>query len=480
MLTIKRKYAIVLAVVFITALVSFNLFMDKFFYERFKEYVSQDMKQNYGVSSKNLDDYVLINNIEKSNILSEELRAKVMKFIVDRVYCQGVLFDFDGNVIATGVTGEKEVDLNLLTDLPKSFDLTKRNKTVLDIESRNSKVYGKLSYSIYGKDDEALGILVLVKDYSEELERNTTTKNLINGIVAILFTMLFISVYYLSSKMVTPIIMLKDKVSEISKGKYPKKLPVTSNDEIGVLVNSFNIMSEKLRAKDEQEKNIFRNITHELKTPLASISGYAQILRASNFNDEEFRKKALDRIVSESDRMHELVVTLLNISKQGSELEEYSFEEVNIKQIIEEIIALQLPIVSQKALNINYQYSSDVIVKGNEQYLRILFSNLIENGIKYSNSNSDILIRLVDQNDKAMFYILTDGKEIPEDMKEKIFEPFIKVEKAGFSSKTSHGLGLYICNNIALAHNGIIELNVNKNKSEFIVKLPSFYTSETS
>lgn len=72
--------------------------------------------------------------------------------------------------------------------------------------------------------------------------------------------------------MVKPIIMLKDKVSEISKGKYPDKLEVKSKDEIGVLVNSFNLISEKLRIKDEQEKNIFRNITHELKTPLTSIS----------------------------------------------------------------------------------------------------------------------------------------------------------------------------------------------------------------
>lgn len=479
MLTIKRKYAVVLGIVFITALVSFNLFMDKFFSERFKDYVSQDMRQNYGVSSKNLDDYVLINNIEINKILSEELRDKAMKFIVDRVYCQGVLFDLEGNVTATGVTGEKEIDLSLLEDLPKSFELAKNNKTVLDIERRNSNVYGKLSYSIYGKSGEVIGILVLVKDYSEELGRNTTTKNFINGIVAILFIMIFISVYYLSSKMVRPIIMLKDKVSEISKGKYPEKLPVTSKDEIGILVNSFNTMSEKLRVKDEQEKNIFRNITHELKTPLASISGYAQILGGKNFNDEVFRKKSLDRIISESDRMHELVVTLLNISKQSSDLEEYSFEKVNVKNILKEVISLQLPKVSEKALNINCE-CGDVFVKGNEQYLRILFSNLIDNGIKYSNSHSDVLIRLVEENHKVIFSISTDGKEIPDNMKKKIFEPFIKIEKTGFSSKTSHGLGLYICNNIALAHNGIIELNVNKNKSEFIVKLPSFYTLETS
>lgn len=138
-----------------------------------------------------------------------------------------------------------------------------------------------------------------------------------------------------------------DKVSEISKGKYPDKLPVKSMDEIGVLVQSFNIMNEKLRLKDEQEKAIFRNITHELKTPLASISGYAQILR-DNEVKEEFKNKALNRIVSESNRMHELVVTLLNISKQSSDLEEYSFEKVNIKEIINDSISIHLPEIREK------------------------------------------------------------------------------------------------------------------------------------
>ena len=478
MLTIKHKFGIVLSLIFIISIIVFNSFMDKFFYQRFKIYVSEDMKENYTVSFKNLEDYILINDIERDSILDEDLIDSVMKFIVDRVYCQGVIFDFDGKVLSTGITSENEIDIELLTKLPSSFELAIDNKTVLDIEKKNAKVYGKLSYCIYGKDYKPIGILVLIKDYSGEYNRNIANKNLINISVAILFIIIFIAVYLLSSRMIKPIVILKDKVSEISKGRYPDKLPVKSKDEIGVLVQSFNTMSEKLRLKDEQEKAIFRNITHELKTPLASISGYAQILR-DNEVKEEFKNKALNRIVSESNRMHELVVTLLNISKQSSDLEEYSFEKVNIKEIIDDSISINLPEIKGKGLEIIEEYD-DAIVNGNNQYLTILFRNLINNGIKYCYKNTKVVIKLNSEGSEIIFSILTEGKEIPENMREKVFDPFIKVEKGGFSSKTSHGLGLYICKNIVEAHNGCIQLEVNDNISEFIVKLPSFNTLETT
>ncbi|MGL5354226.1 MAG: HAMP domain-containing sensor histidine kinase, partial [Clostridium sp.] len=347
----------------------------------------------------------------------------------------------------------------------------KENKTMLDIESKSGNVLGKLSYSLYGKDDKAIGVLVLIKDYSSEFSRNKSTKNLINIIVGVLFTIIFIAIYYLASTMVKPIIILKDKVSEVYKGKYPEKIEINSRDEIGVLINSFNLMSEKLKVKDMQEKNIFRNITHELKTPLTNISGYAQILREDDFNDEEFRKKSLDRIIFESKRMHELVISLLNVSKQSSDLEEYSFEEVNIKDIVEQIIEMQLPKVENKKLEFKVD-TSEVIVKGNKQYLGILFSNLIDNGIKYSNIGTEIRINIGEDKKYSIFSILTEGKEIPIDMKEKIFEPFIKIEDKGFSSKDSHGLGLYICKSIIDGHNGFIDINLQGNETKFIVKIP--------
>lgn len=475
MITIRRKFAMALCVIFIVATISFNLFLVKFFEGNFRDYILNDMNEIYKVSIKNLDDYYLINNISKISVDEDSFNNKTISFLVQRVNCQGVFYNINGEIIASSIIGGKETNLSILRKLPKSFETVKYNKTAVDIENKIDGVFAKLSYPIYGQGTNVVGIIVLIKDYSDELNRNKEIKNIVNIIVIGFFTIIYLVVYCLISRIIKPIITLKEKVSEISSGVYPQEVEIKSKDEIGVLINSFNIMINRLRKKDEQEKNIFRNITHELKTPLTNISGYAQILREEDFNNEDFRIKALDRIVFESKRMHELVMTLLNISKQSSDLEQYSFEEVNLDEIIRESLELQFPKINEKGLIISKENNVDK-VNGNKEYLSILINNLMDNAIKYSNIKTKVIINTIIDEEYVRFSVLTEGKCISEDMVQKIFEPFVKIENQGFTSKTSHGLGLYICKNIVKGHNGFIEVKVNGNISEFIVKIPDIHT----
>ena len=463
MLTIRKKYGLVLLLIFLASIIFFNSLMDNFFEKEFKKLIKNDMENIYHVSSKNLQDYMMLNSIEKSSINIKNFDNKMIRFLVERINTQGAFYDLNGKVISTGTSNENIIDLNIIKDLPASFDEVKNNKTMLDIESENGSILGKLSIPIYRNYSEQIGTLVLIKDYSEDYIRNINIKKLVNSIVLLLFLAIFISIYFILSKIIKPIIILKDKLSEISIGSYPEKIENKSNDEIGVLIDSFNNMSERLKIKDEQEKNIFRNITHELKTPLTNISGYAQILRSDDFNDEEFKISALDRIISESNRMHEMVISLLDMSKQSSDLKEYSFEEVNIKNIIEDLLIIKYPKIIEKKLKIISNISKETI-RGNKQYLTILFSNLIDNGIKYSYENTNIIMEIEEESETLKFSILTKGKKIPIEFKDKIFDPFVKIEEKGFSSKDSNGLGLYICKNIVLGHRGKIEVVLNNDE----------------
>ena len=463
MLTIRKKYGLVLLLIFLASIIFFNSLMDNFFEKEFKKLIKNDMENIYHVSSKNLQDYMMLNSIEKSSINIKNFDNKMIRFLVERINTQGAFYDLNGKVISTGTSNENIIDLNIIKDLPASFDEVKNNKTMLDIESENGSILGKLSIPIYRNYSEQIGTLVLIKDYSEDYIRNINIKKLVNSIVLLLFLAIFISIYFILSKIIKPIIILKDKISEISIGTYPEKIQNKSNDEIGVLIDSFNNMSERLKIKDEQEKNIFRNITHELKTPLTNISGYAQILRSDDFNDEEFKISALDRIISESNRMHEMVISLLDMSKQSSDLKEYSFEEVNIKNIIEDLLIIKYPKIIERKLKIISNISKETI-RGNKQYLTILFSNLIDNGIKYSYENTNIIMEIEEESETLKFSILTKGKKIPIEFKDKIFDPFVKIEEKGFSSKDSNGLGLYICKNIVLGHRGKIEVVLNNDE----------------
>ena len=149
MLTIRKKYGILLGSIFVLSVISLNLIMDKFFDKSFKDLVAQDMKEIYNISFKNLDDYLTLNSIEKDSLKEEDFDSKIMKFIVERVNAQGVFYDIEGEVISTGLTNSSVVDLNIFKDLPSSFYETKNNKTIVDIENKNGTILGKLSIPIY-------------------------------------------------------------------------------------------------------------------------------------------------------------------------------------------------------------------------------------------------------------------------------------------------------------------------------------------
>ena len=283
MLTIRRKYGVVLSLIFIVFIIISNIILNKFFYKNFKEYITNDMKKNYEVSLSSLNDYLAINNINKNEMTVSDLNNNVINFILNRAYCQGALYDLNGKLLLKGVINEKELDLNIYGISEETLNIVKDNKAIIDIERRPNSIIGKVSYLIYGKNNQAIGVIMLTNSYEKEYIRNKNINELVNYIFTGLFLIILISIYFLSSKIVNPLILLKNKVSEVGKGSYPSKINITSNDEVGVLVDSFNLMSEKLKMKDEQEKNIFRNITHELKSPITSISGYAQILSEDNF-----------------------------------------------------------------------------------------------------------------------------------------------------------------------------------------------------
>lgn len=479
MLTIRRKYGVVLSIIFIVFIVISNIILNRFFYKNFKEHITTDMEKNYQVSLSSLNDYLAINNIYKDELTLSNLNNNIVNFILNRVYCQGALYDLNGNLLLKGTINENEVDLNIYAISEETLNIVKDNKAIIDIERRSDSIIGKVSYLIYGKNKQPIGIMMLTNNYEKEYIRNENINRLVNYIFSGLFLIIIISIYFLSSKIVTPLILLKNKVSEVGKGNYPSKINITSNDEVGVLVDSFNLMSEKLKRKDEQEKNIFRNITHELKSPITSISGYAQILSEDNFKDEEFKAIAIKRIVLECNRMNELVGTLLDISKQISDLEDYSFENIDLKYILNNVVQANLIRIKEKSLEIINE-ANDISINGNKQYLYILVNNLVENAVKYSNNNSKIVIELKEFKEYIIFSILSEGKSIPIEKKESIFEPFVKVDGISKNKKNSHGLGLYICKNIVEAHNGKIEVEVDGNKSKFIVKFENFNTLETS
>lgn len=432
------------------------------------------MRETYFKGIKTLEDYFYFNNINEENINSGDLN-RFPSFLSNRINLNSIIFDLENNPLGVGMISE-EIKLDELYEVPENIDLVKENKSIVELD-RKEEVIGKLIYGVY-KSDDLIGKMVVIKDYTTTFNNDTSTKNLIIRLITVMYFILFLGIYFIISRTTKPIETLKNSLRKITEGKY-SEIENKSKDEIGELITTFNFMSTKLKKKDEQEKMLFRNITHELKTPLTSISGYAQLLKDDV--EEDFKNKSLDRIISESNRMHKLIVSILDISKQSSDLEQYIVEEVSLLDLTKEILEKSTSKIKLKTLDIEFETLGQYFkVSGNKYYINVLIGNLIDNAIKYSFEDSKIKVSLSNDEENIVFNIENEGQAIDEELRNKIFEPFTKGSSTAFANKTSSGLGLYIAKNIVDSHRGEIICESNENKSKFILKFPKSYTLEIS
>jgi signal transduction histidine kinase len=364
---------------------------------------------------------------------------------------------------------------------------TLENKSYYIIKKYENRKILLFSYPLY-LENKLVGIISFREDYTQIYNND---RNLINIITFIQTATIILSVlfsYILIRRITRPLNILTDSIENMRQGDYEGDIEVKSKDEIGTLANAFNIMKKEIgqyivKIKSEKEKvlrlentrkEFFNNITHELKTPLTGISSYAQIL-AQGTDDKEFSKRAAVRIKEESDRLHDMVLDLIEISKGNTEIDE-EIVSVDISEMIQKVVKD----LEKKA----EKFEVDIVLKlkkvqilGREQKLYQLFINIIDNAIKYGSSNTDIIIALSSNDGFANISVenLSDVKDVEDT--EELFAPF---KKAGNREKGSRGLGLSICRKITELHGGTIEMQWKNYKVKTIIKLKDGNILETS
>ncbi|CDI48471.1 alkaline phosphatase synthesis sensor proteinphoR [Clostridium tetani 12124569] len=270
-------------------------------------------------------------------------------------------------------------------------------------------------------------------------------------------------------------------VNKVSKGDYNIDFEVKSNNEIGVLSKEFMNMKNKIKNQiyninaekekviklEKSRREFFNNVTHELKTPLTAISGYAQILSDENVKDEDFKIRAYNRIYMESERLHGLVLDLIDVSKGLSSVEE-TREVIDMKKLVIEISED----MSIKANKYNLNLISNInegFIYGQSNKIRQLIINVLDNAIKYSWRGEKIFLKSFNENNFYILEVYNKGNKIPVNIYKNIFNPFIK-SKVSVDSN-SRGLGLYICSEIVREHNGDIKIE-NGERIKVTIKIP--------
>jgi len=282
-------------------------------------------------------------------------------------------------------------------------------------------------------------------------------------VIGIILTMV------LTRRVVRPVLRLTDATRNVAIGNFDVELEVRSKDEIGLLTKNFNRMVTELRGMEVLRKDFINNVSHEFKTPMASIKGFANLLRDSDMTEEE-RRDYLDIIVYETDRLAHLSSNLLKLSKlENQEIPELA-EKFSLDEQIRRAVLLLEGKWQEKDLHFDIDME-EMTFQGSEELMQQVWLNLLGNAIKFSTKNSTLSIHGRSEKDRLIVEIRDRGIGMSEETVKRLFEKFYQGNTA--HSSEGSGLGLPLVKRIVEIHSGTITVNSNIGEgSTFTVEIP--------
>ncbi len=256
-------------------------------------------------------------------------------------------------------------------------------------------------------------------------------------------------------RIVKPVLRLTDATREISRGNFDVQVDYDSDDEIGQLANHFNTMAMELKHIDTLRKDFISNVSHEFKTPIASIQGFSKLLQQDNLSEEE-RHDYLRIIEEESSRLSHLSTNMIRLSKLESQEIVHRNESFSLDEQLRKCILLLEPEWDKKKIHWNIDLDRAMLA-GDEELLQQVWINLLNNAIKFSESKGIVTVTLSHITEGVSVVITDEGIGMKEDEQAHIFDKFFQ----GDTSHTSEGsgLGLTLVKRILDLHQGTIQVS---------------------
>lgn len=265
-------------------------------------------------------------------------------------------------------------------------------------------------------------------------------------------------------------------MGELAKGDFSIRMPPNERIEINEakqFTKSFNKAAEELSGIEIMRANFISDFSHEFRTPIASISGFAQLLRDQNLSEEE-REEYLDIIIDESKRLSNLSEDILNLSRMESSSILTNVGTVDVAEGLRRSIAIVEPNADEKNITIDVDIDEAELI-GNADYLSQLWTNILQNAVKFTPENGRIDVSLKsaqDTKNRTVTCTISDnGCGMDETTRAHLFERFYQGDTS--HAQEGNGLGLALCKRIVDLHGGTIRAKSALDKgSTFIVTLP--------
>ncbi len=382
---------------------------------------------------------------------------------------------FPGNTPSLSQT-EKLMSVEGLYDIYYVYDM------------RISSNFLELFYS-----DTEKGNFIIVRTNIESLQENVDIANTFLAYAGVLVALIIsVLLFFATRSFVRPVEELSGIAKRMSNLDFGVKYEGKSRDEIGELGHSINVLSERLEETisdlksannqlqtdieqkvqvDEMRKEFLSNVTHELKTPIALIQGYAEGLKDNISEDEQSREFYCDVIIDEASKMNKMVQKLLTLNQLEFGNQMVELERFNIVELVRSVLESSDILVKQNEIKVYFDETARVDVWADEYMIEEVVTNYLTNAIHYAASEKVVEIKIVRNDDTVRVSVFNTGEPIAEEDVEKIWVKFYKVDKARTREYGGSGIGLSIVKAIMESHNKPYGVINHSNGVEFWFEL---------
>ena len=286
----------------------------------------------------------------------------------------------------------------------------------------------------------------------------------LGAIVVVCIIIAFIAGWYLSAALLKPVNEIRRTAQSIAANNdLSKRLVIDGpDDELKELSETFNYMLDRLEESFENQKRFTSDVSHELKTPIAVINGYVNLIDRWGKSDPEVLNESIASIKDEIRSMSELIKKLLLIARFDQKRISFDMEKISVNDITEKVVKDYS--VVETGRKITYTPEDNVCIIGDEMQLEQLLRIFIDNAIKYSGENCEIDIRIYKDKTYGYIAVKDNGIGIAKEDLPYVFDRFFRADKSRNKTIEGTGLGLSIATHIVQAHDGKIWVESEKNK----------------
>lgn len=432
--------------------------------------------------------YQKVNNYYASENPNINLETELKKIAYKNNF--DILIKTDANLII--FTSDKEFlsstyilkDINEITRENINTQNDKKNNLNIKITTDETNNINYMFLTGILDNGYVLYIRMPISPIKESVKISNTLLLMIGGVT---LAVAGVVASFISKKFTNPILQLNDIANKMAKLDFSQKYRVTdTEDEINELGRSINTMSDKLETTikqlqksnielekdieekskiDDMRKQFISDVSHELKTPIALIQGYAEGLIENVSTDEESRRFYAEVILDETNKMDRLVKQLLELMKLEYGKKEFNNEKFDINELINEVIRKCEVMLQKNNIQVEFESKKPIYVWADEFYIEQVVTNYFTNAIKHTEeigNNKKIKITVKQLNDKMRITVFNTGKTIPEEDLTRIWGRFYKVDSSRNRQDGGTGIGLALVK--AIMNNYQNEYGVNNKK----------------